>query len=73
MGKPNAELFRLLRFVIRYPNEWHIFQGDARPHVMRGASLGFFHVDTLTKKFRLATPEGRNWQADVKQAAANQA
>jgi len=72
MGRPNAELFRLVRFAIRFPG-WHVYQGDARPHIMRGANLGFFEVDTLTKKFRLATPEGRGWQADIKQAAANQA
>jgi hypothetical protein len=56
MKAPNSELFRLLRFAIRYPG-WHVYQGDAAPHIMRGANLEFFEVDTGAKRFRLATPE----------------
>jgi hypothetical protein len=56
MKAPNSELFRLLRFAIRYPG-WHPYQGDAAPHVLRGYDLEFFEVDTKAKRFRLATPE----------------
>jgi len=50
--KPNSELFRLLRFAIRYPG-WHVYQADARPHVQRGEALGLFEMDREKKKFRL--------------------
>jgi hypothetical protein len=52
MKKPNAELFRLLRFAIRYPG-WHVYQTDARPHVQRGEALGLFEMDRKAQKFRL--------------------
>jgi hypothetical protein len=52
MGKPNAELFRLLRFAIRYPG-WHVYQADARPHLKRGEALGLFEIDYVFCKFRL--------------------
>jgi hypothetical protein len=52
MKRPNQELFRLLRFAIHYPG-WHLFQGDARKHIKRGAELGFFDVNYASKEFRL--------------------
>jgi hypothetical protein len=59
MKAPNSELFRLLRFAIRYPG-WHPYQGDAAPHIRRGTNLEFFEVDKRPgrePRFRLATPD----------------
>lgn len=56
MRSPNQELFRLLRFAIRYANTWHHFGADARPHVKRGMELGVFAVDWKKREFTLATP-----------------
>jgi len=50
--KPNAELFRLLRFAIRYPG-WHNFGSDARPHLKRGEALSLFEIDYALNRFRL--------------------
>jgi len=54
--KPNQEMFRLLRFAIKYQDGWHHFGIQARPHVKRGQELGFFAVDWKKRQFTLATP-----------------
>ena len=61
MKKPNSELFRLLRFAIKYP-VWHTYDPSCTKHVMRGAKLDFFEVNTKTKQFRLWVPI--NWVFD---------
>lgn len=53
MNKPNSELFRLVRFAIRYPNGWHTYSPDARKHIMRAVELDLLDVNTDTKQFRL--------------------
>lgn len=53
MNKPNSELFRLLRFAIKYPNSWHVYHTGMRKHIKRGVDLGFFERDIKTKQFRL--------------------
>lgn len=52
MKKSNSELFRLLRFAIKYPG-WHTYAQDCRKHVLRGAELEFFDIKPETKQFRL--------------------
>ena len=56
MRAPNSELFRLVRFAIRFRG-WHPFQTDARPHIQRAANLGLLEVDWDTRQFRLPEPE----------------
>jgi hypothetical protein len=56
MKSPNSELFRLVRFAIRYRG-WHTFGPDARKHVLRGAELGLLEVNMVTKQFRLPSED----------------
>jgi hypothetical protein len=50
--KPNSELFRLLRFAIRFPG-WHNFDSFARTHLKRGEALGLLEIDYTLDRFRL--------------------
>ena len=56
MKKPNQELFRLLRFAIRFPG-WHTYASDVRKHVYRAEQLGLLEVSRHTKQFKLLSPE----------------
>lgn len=57
MKKPNSELFRLLRFAIRFPG-WHSYAPDVRRHVKRAVELGLLE-DSGYKQFRLN--ENKDW------------
>lgn len=56
MKKPNQELFRIVRFAIKFPG-WHTYGSDVRKHVYRAGELGFLDVVRETKQFRLKLPE----------------
>jgi hypothetical protein len=62
MKAPNSELFRLLRFAIRFRG-WSTYQDDARVHVIRGEALGFFEVDRRARRFRLLGGDGQVGEA----------
>ncbi len=55
MKRPNQELFRILKFAIRFPG-WHTYGSDVRKHVYRAEALGFLEVSKGTKQFRLSKP-----------------
>lgn len=52
MKKPNQELFRILRFAIRFPG-WHSYASDVNKHVNRAEALGLLEVNRQTKQFKL--------------------
>jgi len=56
MKKPNQELFRILRFAIRYSG-WHTYGSDVSKHVYRAARLGLLEVNRKERVFQLAQPE----------------
>ncbi|SRR5260221_14168620 len=56
MKKPNQELFRIVRFAIRFQG-WHTYGADVRKHVYRAEQLGFLEVSRGTKQFRLLPPD----------------
>jgi len=62
MKKPNQELFRLLRFAIRFPG-WHSYDSSVAKHIKRAAALEFLEVDTKTKQFRLMPSQ---WAEDFR-------
>ena len=55
MRKPNSELFRLLRFAIKYPG-WHTYAPSMARHIKRAESLGLLEVSVENKQFKLPAP-----------------
>lgn len=55
MKKPNQEMYRLIRFAIKYPG-WHSYAPDVARHIRRAVELEFLEIDSKTKQFRLKPP-----------------
>lgn len=63
MGKQQA---RLMRFALKYPNQWHSFANDASRTVQSLVRYGLLTVNWETKQFRLPSPEEvNNWTLQV--------
>ena len=56
MKSPNSEMFRLIRFAIRFRG-WHSYGLTARKDLKRASDLGLLEVNWDTKQFRLTEPE----------------
>ena len=55
MQKPNYELFRLVKFAMKYPG-WHSYAPSMNRHIKRAESLGLLEVNFECKLFKLPSP-----------------
>ena len=55
MQKPNYELFRLVKFAMKYPG-WHSYASSLTRHIKRAEGLGLLEVNRETKQFKLPSP-----------------
>lgn len=55
MKAPNTELFRLVRFAIKYPG-WHSYDSTMTKHIKRAVELGLLEKSNNSRQFRLPLP-----------------